>query len=149
VRSLDRILAILVAAVLVAGCRENVDGYEGIAWGSPVSVATERGLSCSERDGSMMCKGSRRLGGGSAEEHFAFDRHGRLRNVILQTPDGQYEELKKLIESNYGEGHGSPLKWETTTTEITLNGPPFVMALFTSKLILREQRAEEAAGPRP
>jgi len=76
--------------------------------------------------------------------------------VILKESDEQYEDLKILIESKYGESHergsegyGSPLKWETSTTEITLSGPLMPMALFTSKSILREQRAEEAAGARP
>lgn len=164
-----RELRLLIALVLVLGCKERSsaqradesphseprskpeDGYQGVAWGSPESVAIERGLHCTDSAGSdRLCTGKGRLGRVDVTENFTFSKAG-LRSVLLEARPEEFVALKDLFNQKYGGSHvvervllgqgHSWLEWSTETTNISLeNVGPEAVASFVSKAALVRDR---------
>lgn len=144
-----RALGLLVALVLVPGCSRsspNDPGYQGIAWGSPESVAIERGLHCSDVAGTRLCTGKGQLAGVTVTENFMFDEGG-LRNVLVEAAPEAFVALKDSLSQKYGgsqiverNGH-KLLEWDTEATSISLeNVGPETVAMFSSQAALRRDR---------
>lgn len=141
-------LCFLVVLVLLLGCSRNnpKDGYQGVAWGSPESVAIQRGLHCANLSITARCTGKGRLGSVSVTENFLFGEN-RLRNVIVEASPEEFVALKDFFNQKYGgsrvvesKGHRL-LEWDTETTSVSLeNVGSEAIAILSSKAELLRDR---------